>query len=92
MSLHALVLCLPSHTVVMAVAKSWQNLTCQHPAGWGTRWQVEDTTLRLAGGDLGDRANQPSALPRTLSRALNVTVATVVAGQVRHMRTTAEQL
>ena len=31
----------------------------------------EDTMVRLAGGDLGDRAKQPSALSRTLSRALN---------------------
>ena len=30
-------------------------------------------TQRLAGGDLGDRAKLPSALSRTLSRALNIT-------------------
>ena len=35
------------------------------------RWQVEDTTLRLAGGDLGDGAMLPSALSRTLSKALH---------------------
>ena len=32
-----------------------------------------------------------SALSRTLSRALNITVATVIAGQVKPMRTTVEQ-
>ena len=68
-----------------------RNLTCQCPAGWGTRWQVEDDTQRLAGGDLGDRAKQPSALSRTLSRALDATVPTVVAGQVKPTRTTVEQ-
>ena len=31
-------------------------LDCLLPKGWETRWQVGDTTLRLAGGDLGDRA------------------------------------
>ena len=68
-----------------------RDLTCQCPAGYvrTNRWQVEDTTLRLAGGDLGDRAKQPSALSRTLSRtltrALNITVTTVrvIAGQVK---------
>ena len=48
-------------------------------------WQVGDITVRLAGGDLGDRAKQPSALSRTLTRALNVTVTTVIAGQVKPM-------
>ena len=47
--------------------------------------------MRLAGGDLGDRTKQPSALSRTLSRALNMTVTTVIAGQVNHIRTTVEQ-
>jgi len=56
-----------------------------------SRWQVEDITQRLAGGDLGDRAKQPSALSRTLSRALNITVTTVTAGQVKPIRTTVEQ-
>ena len=55
------------------------------------RWQVGDTTLRLAGGDLGDRAKQPSGLSRTLTRALNITVTTVIAGQVKPIRTTVEQ-
>ena len=50
------------------------------------------TTLGLAGGDLGDRApGKPSALSGTLSRALNMTVATVVAGQVKPIRITVEQ-
>ena len=31
---------------------------------------------------MGDRAKQPSALSRTLSKALNMTVATVITGQV----------
>ena len=49
------------------------------------------TTLGLAGGDLGDRApGKPSALSGTLSRALNMTVATVVAGQVKPIRITVE--
>ena len=29
------------------------------------RWQVEDTTLRLAGGDLGDRATTQPKYPLT---------------------------
>jgi len=40
---------------------------------------------------LGGRAKQPSALSRALSRALNITVATVIAGQVKPIRTTVEQ-
>ena len=44
------------------------------------RWRRVGEALRLAGGDLGDRAKQQSALSRTLTRALNITVATVVAG------------
>ena len=82
-------------TVVMAVAKSGKKLTCRYPAlrtnRWQlrtNRWQVGDTILRLAGGDLGDRAKQPSALSRTLPRAFNMTVPTVIAGQIR---TTVEQ-
>ena len=52
-------------------------------------FQVEDTTLRLAGGDLGDRApSKPRALLRTLSSAFNMTVLTVIAGQVKRIRTT----
>ena len=42
-----------------------------------------------AGGDLGDQ--EPSALSRTLSRALNMTVPTVIARQVEPIRTTVEQ-
>ena len=34
---------------------------------------------------------EPSALSRTLSRALNITVTTVIAGQVQPIRTTMEQ-
>jgi len=41
--------------------------------------------------DLGDRAKQPSALSRTLTRALNTTVPTVIAGQVKPITTTVEQ-
>ena len=33
---------------------------------------------------------QPSALSRTLTRALNITVTTVIAGQVKPIRTTVE--
>ena len=40
---------------------------------------------------MGDRAKQPSALSRTLSRTLNITVPTVIAGQVKPIRTTVEQ-
>jgi len=41
---------------------------------------------------LGDRATkQTSTLSRTLSRALNMTVPTVIAGQVKPKRTTVEQ-
>ena len=40
---------------------------------------------------MGDRAKQPSALSRTLTRALNITFTTVIAGQVKHIRTTVEQ-
>ena len=40
-------------------------------------------------GDPGP--SQPSALPRTLSRARKTTVATVIAWQVKHTRTTVEQ-
>ena len=87
-----LLFCASHRTVVMAVAKSSKNSICQCPAGCGTRWQIGDVTLRLAGGDLGDRAKQPSALSRTPTRALDVTVLTVVAGQVKPMRTTVEQL
>ena len=48
------------------------------PAGWG--W------------DLGDPdPSKPSTLPRTLSRARKMTVATVIAGQVNPIRTTVEQ-
>ena len=44
------------------------------------------------GWDLGDPGpSQPSALPRTLSRAHKMTVATVIAGQVKPLRTTVEQ-
>ena len=44
--------------------------------------RLGDTTLRLAGGNLGDQApSKPSALSRNLSRALNMTVPTVIAGQ-----------
>ena len=47
------------------------------PAGWG--W------------DLGDPdPSKPSTLPRTLSRARKMTVATVIAGQVKHIRTTVD--
>ena len=86
--------CASHRTVVMAVAKSWKKLTCQLStppvkdkpvAGWGM-----DTTLRLAGGDLGDRAKQPSALSRTLTKALNMTVPSVIAGWVKPIRTTVE--
>ena len=35
-----------------------------------------------------EKAKQPSALSRTLSRALNITVTTVIAGQVKPIRTT----
>ena len=39
--------------------------------------------------DLGDQEpSKPNALPRTLSRALKMTVATVIAGQVHPIRTT----
>ena len=39
------------------------------------------------GWDLGDpRPSQPSALPRTLSRAHKMTVPTVIAGQVKHFK------
>jgi len=43
--------------------------------------------------NLGDPAgpSQPSALPRTLSRARKMTVPTVIAGQVKHIRTNVEQ-
>ena len=46
------------------------------------------STLRLAGGGLGDRATTQtkyatSTLSRTLSRSLNITVTTVIAGQVK---------
>ena len=44
------------------------------------------------GWDLGDPGpSQPSTLPRTLSRAHKMTVATVIAGQVMPIRTTVEQ-
>ena len=44
------------------------------------------------GWDLGDPGpSQPSALPRTLSKAHKMTVTTVIAGQVKHIRTTVEQ-
>ena len=44
------------------------------------------------GWDLGDPGpSQPSALPRTLSRARKMTVTTVIAGQVVHIRTNVEQ-
>ena len=40
------------------------------------------------GWDLGDPdPSKPSALPRTLSRARKMTAATVIAGQVKHIRT-----
>ena len=43
--------------------------------------------ITVLGWDLGDPGpNQPSALPRTLSRARKMTVTTVIAGQVRHIR------
>ena len=38
-----------------------------------------------------ERQSKPSTLSRTLSRALNITVTTVIAGQVKHIRTTVEQ-
>ena len=46
------------------------------------------TPTRADCDDLGDRAKQPSALSRTLTRALNITVTTVIAGQVKPIRTT----
>ena len=42
-------------------------------------------------GRSSDRVKQPSAVSRTLSRALNMTVTTVIAGQVKHIKTTVEQ-
>ena len=38
-----------------------------------------------------ERQSKPSTLSRTLSRALNITVPTVIAGQVKPIRTTVEQ-
>ena len=50
------------------------------------------TRLRPAGGDSGDQEpSKPSALSRTLSIALTMTVPTVIAGQVMPIRTTVEQ-
>ena len=47
---------------------------------------------RLAGGDLGDQEpSKPSTLTRTLLRALNVTIPTVIAEQVVPIRTTLKQ-
>ena len=44
------------------------------------------------GWDLGDPGpSQPSALPRTLSRARKMTLPTVIAGQVKPIRTTVEE-
>ena len=67
----------------------------QKMADWTSRG-VSSSPKRFSsavhGWDLGDPGpSQPSTLPRTLSRARKMTVATVIAGQVRHIRTTAEQ-
>ena len=43
-------------------------------------------------GDPGTSKPSSSALPRTLSRAHKMTVATVIAGQVIHIRTTVESI
>ena len=59
-----------------------------HPAGFEAKPVASLATPRYAwcGWDLGDPGpSQPSALPRTLSRARKMTVPTVIAGQVRHM-------
>ena len=61
------------------------------PTGFEAKPGVGLETPRNAwcGWDLGDPGpSQPSALPRTLSRARKMTVATVIAGQVKHIRTT----
>ena len=77
------VLCLPSHSGHGRRETVEENDLSVPRRLRKTLWQVGDaTTLRLAGGDLGDRAKQPSALSRTLSRALNITIPTVIAGQV----------
>ena len=58
--------CASHRAVVMAVAKSKRNSTCQCPRRLRkNRWQVEDTTLRLAGGELGDRATKQPKHPLT---------------------------
>jgi len=58
-----------------------------HPAGFEAKPVTILATPRCAwcGWDLGDPGpSQPSALPRTLSRARKITVMTVIAGQVKH--------
>ena len=62
--------CLSSRRgTVMAVTKPWKKLTCQYcsstPLVKATPVTGWDTTLRLAGGDLGDRATKHTKYPLT---------------------------
>ena len=53
---HRSMFCASHRIVVMAVAIV-EETDLSVPRRLGTRWQVGDTTLRLAGRDLGDRAS-----------------------------------
>ena len=76
----------------MAVAKSWKKLSVSTPPVRepGGRSGTPRYAWR-AGIWVIERQSKPSTLSRTLSRALNITVATVIAGQVQPIRTTVEQ-
>ena len=65
-------------------------LTPQHTDGSTGLVGIRRLGKRGEGGE-GGRQSKPSALSRTLSRALNMTVTTVIAGQVKPIRTTVEQ-
>ena len=84
------------------VWKSHRSLCVLRTAGRGFGLNITVPTviagqvnlvLRTTVETPGDRAEKkPGALSRTLSRALNMPVATVIAGQVKHTRTTVESI
>ena len=75
---HRSMFCASHRTVVMALAKSWQKLDLPVPRRLRNPVTGRGHHVTPGGrGFLGDRAKQPRALSRTLSRALNTTVPTV---------------